>query len=205
MFPNYYATGKRCAVDFNSLNLPITETEAIYILSQINFQIADIDVISIARECIGKSTYKRGSSIHKAPEQMDCSSFMKWLYAQRGIKLPRRSIQQRQLGKTVEIADLIAGDLIFVSGHINYYFDDPADGVGHVGIATGENTVIHAANSKVGIIETEVEKFIQKGFRGARRIIPEEAKVITMFVPQEKDVEWSDDIRWIVLQNLGKL
>lgn len=205
MFPNYLAEGKRCAVDFNFLKLPVSNEQAIDILIGINFRMEKVDLCELARECIGKSTYRRGSQMHNAPHQMDCSSFIKWLYAQRGIKLPRRSIQQREIGLRVEISDLLAGDLVFVSGRVNYFFDDPSDGVGHVGIATGKQTVIHAANCRVGIIETEVDKFVEKGFRGARRIIPDNANVLTLVVPPTKDVEFSDDIRWIVLQNLPKL
>lgn len=201
---NYLAAGKRCAVDFKSLKLPVSKEIALNILSKINFKVLDIDLMEIARSCIGKSMYKRGSSIHNAPWQVDCSSFTKWLYAQKGIKLPRRSIQQRDFGESVLISELVSGDLVFISGCINYFFDDPTDGVGHVGIATGKDSIIHAANSKigVGVVETDVESFTRKGFRGARRIIPKEANILTLAVPDNREVEWTDDIRWIVLQNL---
>jgi hypothetical protein len=202
MLSNYLAAGKRCAVDFESLKLPVSQEVALNILLKINFKVLDVDLLEIARSCIGKSTYRRGSSIHSAPQQFDCSSFTKWLYAQMGIKLPRRSIQQRELGDTVLISELAPGDLVFVTGRVNYFFDDPESGVGHVGIATGEDTIIHAASSRVGVIETDMERFIEKGFRGAKRIIPKETNVLTLAVPDNREVEWSDDIRWIILQNI---
>ena len=68
--------------------------------------------------------------------------------------LSRRTIQQIDLGIAVNPTDVMAGDLVFVTGRINYYQDDPAQGVGHVGIATGEGTVVHAANKREGIIES---------------------------------------------------
>lgn len=136
---------------------------------------------------------------------MDCSSLMKWLYRERGIWLPRRTIQQRELGEKVELNDAMAGDIVFVSGHIDYYYDDPLDGVGHVGIVTYGKTIIHAANSRVGVIEEDLETFLDKReFRGARRYIPKGAEVLTLETPPEREVEIEDDLRWIILQSLPK-
>lgn len=99
----------------------------------------------------------------------------------------------------------MAGDVIFASGWIDYFFDDPADGVGHVGIATHDATVIHAASRKAGIIEQPMNKFIgNEKFRGARRYIPKDNEVITLEVPIEREVETADDVRWILLQSLSR-
>lgn len=166
---------------------------------------AKVDLITLARQCIGASQYRRGARPSEAPEIVDCSSFVKWLYAQRGIWLPRRSIQQRELGEAVNLDGLVAGDLIFISSWINYYLDDPADGVGHVGIATNDGTVIHAANRKVNAVETPLDKFVDKTkFRGARRYIPKDIKVLTLETPVNREVEIADDIKWIILQSLQK-
>jgi len=136
---------------------------------------------------------------------VDCSSLIKWLYAQRGIWLPRRSIQQRELGEKIKLENLIAGDIIFVSGFIDYYDTDPTNGVGHVGIYSGEKTVIHAANKKAGVIESSFEDFIANNkFRGARRYIPKNTKVLTLETPNNLDVEFEDDFKWIILQSLPK-
>jgi hypothetical protein len=100
---------------------------------------------------------------------------------------------------------VVVGDLIFTTGSVNYYHDDPAQGVGHVGIATGEGTVVHAANKRAGVIETDISKFVLNDtkFRGIRRYILDSARVITLHVPPIREVEVSDDIRWIVLQQLA--
>lgn len=200
---NYQAVGNRCAVNLKSLELPIAEQQAFEILGQKGFEKKEVDIIKIARTCIGKSQYRRGARLHETPDFFDCSSFIKWLYGQRGIWLPRRSIQQRELGEAIEPGDIVAGDIIFTSGWIDYYLNDPSDGVGHVGIATDDGTVIHAANRKAGIVETSVEHFIVKEkFRGIRRYIPKDADVITLLTPPHREVETSDDIRWIILQSL---
>ncbi len=200
----YRATGKRCAVRFGELGLPIEDLDAIRILEQKGFKQIQIDVIDHARTCIVSSRYRRGAPMHEAPAVVDCSSFIKWLHSVRGIWLPRRSIQQRELGLIVELDEIRSGDVIFTSGAIDYYLNDPTDGVGHAGIATGEGSVIHAANSKVNIIESSLDEFVgESRFRGARRFGACDTDVFTLEVPESRDVEIADDLRWIILQSLA--
>ncbi len=199
---SYRAVGNICAVHFPSLNLPISQNKALEMLAQKGFERLNIDIIILGRELIGNSTYKRGARMYEAPDALDCSSLTKWLYAQQGIWIPRRSIQQREYGIKVSPEGVIRGDLLFTSGHIDYYLTDSQDGVGHVGIVTGEGTVVHAANKKDGIVETKIEKFINNSPRGAARVIPAGYEVVTLKTPQNREIETSDDIRWILLQNL---
>ena len=201
----YRAVGNRCAVILDSLHLPISHEETLVMLSHKGFTLVEVDIIALARQCIGTSQYRRGAKPSEAPAILDCSSFMKWLYAMRGIWLPRRSIQQRELGEVVSRDELVAGDIVFVSGWIDYYHDDPANGVGHVGIATCDGTVVHAADRKANVVETPLDKFVGKTkFRGARRYIPKDVEVLTFETPLNREVEIVDDIRWIILQSLPK-
>lgn len=201
---DYRAVGNRCAVVIESLRLPVSREAILEMLKRKGFIVREVDMIGLARKCVGTSTYRRGARLSEAPAVVDCSSFMKWLYAMRGIWLPRRSIQQRKLGEAIPLDALHAGDLVFVSGRVDYYMDDPADGVGHVGIATGENTVIHAANKRSNVVETPLDAFVGKNkFRGVRRYIPRQAEVITLETPAGREVELADDLRWIVLQSLA--
>lgn len=198
---NYRAVGNRCAVDLESLKLGISNEEALGILKNKGFEVIELDLIKLARAMVG-SRYRRAARLAEAPETFDCSSFTKWLYGQCGIWLPRRSIQQSQCGEEIGLNDLRGGELVFVSGVIDYFEENPLEGIGHVGIATGWS-VVHAANSKDGVIESTVNEFIGKDkFRIARRIIPKKKGVITLLTPPEREVECSDDIRWIILQNL---
>lgn len=198
----YRVVGSRIAVDFSSLFLPVSKSRAIEILVVLGFKVVDVDVVSLAKNCVGVSKYRRGARNIEAPVVVDCSSFMRWLYGQKGIWLPRRSIQQREFGETVELNNLIAGDVIFVSGFKDYFFNNPNDGVGHVGIYSGCGTVIHAKNSKVGVVESSLKEFVGSSFRGARRYLPQGKEVLTLETPIVREVETSDDIRWIILQNL---
>lgn len=199
----YRAVGNHCAVHIESLNLPISKDTTIRILQNIGFDLVEVDIITLARQCINTSRYRRGARFSEAPEVVDCSSFVKWLYAQRGIWIPRRSIQQRELGEVIDINNTIAGDLVFTLGYINYYNSDPRDGVGHVGIVTDDKTVVHAGGKRYHVVETDTTKFIGKSkLRGVRRYIPEDKEILTFKTPPNRDVETSDDIKWIVLQNL---
>lgn len=202
---NYRAVGNRCAVNLDFLKLPVTNEVALTMLKYNGFKCLDVDVVLLACQRLGHSQYRRSARPSEAPNIVDCSSLMKWLYGERGIWLPRRTIQQRELGEKVELSDIIAGDLVFVSSHINYYFEDPADGVGHVGIVTRGKTIIHAANSLVGVVEEDMDTFFEKRkFRGARRYISKGAEVLTLETPQEREVETADDLRWIILQSLPR-
>lgn len=201
----YRAVGNRCAVEFGALNLPLSLDEALLALTGQGFKALEVDVVELARQCIGVSIYRRGARPWQAPGVVDCSSFIKWLYGQRGIWLPRRSIQQRELGQGVDLGNLVSGDVVFTSGWINYYHTSPEDGVGHVGIATGKGTVVHAANKKVNVVESSLAEFVGKNkFRGARRYLPQGRKVLTLQTPPSRGVEIADDIRWIVLQSISR-
>jgi hypothetical protein len=201
----FRAVNSRCAVDLSALDLPISNEDAVELLSRSEFRVISVDLIVLARCYVGRSAYRRGARLAEAPQTFDCSSLTKWLYAQRGIWLPRRSIQQRVCGEAVEREDIREGDLIFITGHINYYDHDPADGVGHVGIATGEGTVIHAANRRVGIVESSLASFFENAeLRGIRRMISEPDRVVTFEIPLKREVETSDDFRWIILQRLPR-
>ena len=198
----YRAVGNRCAVILSSLQLPISCEETLAMLNQKGFTLVEVDIVALARQCIGMSRYRRGAKPSESPVVVDCSSFLKWLYGMRGIWLPRRSIQQRELGQSIELSQITSGDVVFVSGWIDYYLDNPSNGVGHVGLATGNKTVIHAANSKVGVIETPLDLFISKNkFRGVKRYVPKDMDVLTFETPPSREVETADDIRWIILQS----
>ncbi len=204
MAMEYRAVGNRCAVTLNALDVPLSREAILSVLQQKGFTPINVDLIALARQCITTSRYRRGARLSEAPAIVDCSSFVKWLYAQRGIWLPRRSIQQRDCGEAIELEYLVAGDVLFVSGWIDYYHYDPRNGVGHVGIATGESTVIHAANSRANVVESPVLEFVgETKFRGARRYIPKGVEVVTFETPVEREIETADDVRWVILQSLS--
>jgi len=200
----YRAVGNRCAVCIDDLGLKMDPDEALRILRELGFKVLDVDIAGIGRALVGEKTFELRATMREAPAKLNCSGFTKWLYAQKGIWIPRWVIQQHEAGESVELQDARLGDLIFRRGRIwsaSRGSDD--EGVGHVGLVTEKATVLHATYARRGVSETSVEQFLdQKAFRGVRRIVPTDRNVITLEVPDNVDVEISDDLRWIILRHL---
>ena len=68
----------------------------------------------------------------------DCSGFVQSVYKHFGITLPRTSAEQRSAGVEVAFSDAEPGDLICYAGHIGIYI--------------GDGQIVHASNSRNGII-----------------------------------------------------
>lgn len=212
------------AIVLEDLKLPLTEKETLLNLEKQGFHVFASNEVSSKNVSVyeklftvslglKEKRYRRGARQTEAPGVFDCSSFSKYVMASVGIWIPRRSIQQFHTGVHVDINDVDTGDLVFTSGFRDYYTDDPSLGVGHVGIVfidalTGEPWVQHAANSRKGVIDTPLEEFIGKGkgriiFRGVKRVIPRNKALFILECPPEREVETSDDLRWIIYQNLS--
>ncbi|QGU93835.1 glycoside hydrolase [Clostridium bovifaecis] len=89
-------------------------------------------VIAYASEFLG-TPYVWGAN---GPETFDCSGFTKYVYAHFGVRLPRVSRDQAEVGTYVEKGDLQPGDLVF--------FKKGGAPVHHVGIYVGNGSYIHA-------------------------------------------------------------
>lgn len=68
----------------------------------------------------------------------DCSGFVQSVYKHFGITLPRTSAEQRYAGVEVAFSDAEPGDLVCYAGHIGIYI--------------GDGQIVHASNSRNGII-----------------------------------------------------
>ena len=98
---------------------------------------------------------------------MDCSGFVKALFATLHVDLPRTSREQFHAGENVAVENLQAGDLLFFS----------SDGVApdHVGLYLGDNRFVHAEKKAGHVIITHLNQaWYVKHFLGARRIVESE-------------------------------
>lgn len=196
----YRAVATRCAIDLSELKFE--QEESTRILASLGFKTLDVDVVSLAREQVGRAVYVRGVSFQEAPHTVDCSSFIKWLFAQKGIWLPRLCVQQYLYKDSVTPDEVLPGDVLYTKGVLNLYGEDPAEGVGHVGLVTGDGTVIHAAGKRAGVIEVGMERFCKANKpQGVRRFFQPET--LTLEVPSSRQIESSDDITWLLLKQLG--
>ncbi len=94
----------------------------------------------------------------------DCSGFTSYVFRKNGINIPRTSINQSKFGKYISRGDLKKGDLIFFDtskkrkGYVN-----------HVGIYLGNGKFIHASSAKKKVVVSNLSKFYEKRYKGARR------------------------------------
>lgn len=95
---------------------------------------------------------------------LDCSAFVKLIYEEFGIKLPRSSAQQFQVGVYVEEDELMPGDLVF--------FKTNGRTISHVGIYLGDNRFIHISSSRKRLsIDSLNDPYFRKRYVGAKRIL----------------------------------
>jgi len=105
--------------------------------------------------------YKNGGS---DPSGFDCSGFVRYVFSQHGITVPRTVAEQFRAGQKIDETQVEAGDLLF--------FTTVAPGASHVGIAIGGDEFIHAPS---GAGEVKVERlsapYWATRFVGARRVL----------------------------------
>ncbi|MBU0646628.1 C40 family peptidase [Patescibacteria group bacterium] len=198
----------RCAVNLEELNLPFFPEQVERLLNELGFRCLEIDLLAAARGCVGKSAYALSADPRHAPRTVNCSSFIKYLYSLRGVWLPRYAVQQSELGAPVAIGSkLRLGDLLFSPGFFPLSRDrDGAGGLGHVGLATGEGSVIHASKHQGTVREVPLDAYLgmREGVHSIKRLIPDPDLTLTYLIPTNSFLESSDDVRWLAHTNLRR-
>ncbi len=105
-------------------------------------------LIAVAKSLIGVP-YKYGAQMKEAPEFFDCSGFVKYIFLQVGIELPRSTIEQAVEGEEVTKDNLQPGDLIFLHDKVGHYDIHFPQGIGHVVLYIGDGEIIHAASKRI--------------------------------------------------------
>jgi len=117
-------------------------------------------VINLAREFLGVPYVWGGSS----PNGFDCSGFVQYVYAQKGITLPRTADIQATAGQPISKAELMPGDLVFFAGdYVN---------ISHVGIYIGNGQMIHASSSQGIAYDSLSRDYRIDHYAGACRVLP---------------------------------
>lgn len=121
---------------------PTKETEVVTLEN-----VTGADIVAYAKNYLGSKYVSGGSSPSKG---FDCSGFTSYVYKHFGISISRTSSGQSGNGKTVAKSDMKAGDIICFSN------SSGSKKIGHVGIYVGGGKFIHAANSRKGVIISNV-------------------------------------------------
>lgn len=97
------------------------------------------------------------------PSGFDCSGFVKYVYNQHGVSVPRLVRDQFRVGKNVDRDRLEAGDLVF--------FTTVAPGASHVGIMIGGDQFVHAPSQR-GVVRVESlsGQYWASRYVGAKRV-----------------------------------
>lgn len=120
-------------------------------------------LIALARGELGKHPYLWGAKVYSATGPLDCSGFTQWCFQQIGVEIGPGTWFQReychQHGRKLlspELAD--AGCLLF-------WMDEDSETPSHVGIATGEGTVVEeTASFNANVVESPVSPRWTQGF-----------------------------------------
>ena len=97
-------------------------------------------ILTYAKKFLGNRYVYGGTSLTNGT---DCSGYTMRIYEHFGFKLPRTSREQAKVGTIVTESQLKPGDLVFYARSGRVY---------HVAMYAGNGKIIHAANSRKGII-----------------------------------------------------
>lgn len=98
----------------------------------------------------------------------DCSDFVRKVFAENGIALPRTAEEMSLLGNRIwSSRELHMGDLVFFSGeHISRI-------VGHVGIYINKGLFIHLTRPEDGVtMDSMYNDYYRKRYLTGRRVLP---------------------------------
>lgn len=119
----------------------------------------DSDIIRTAMQYAGVPYVYGGTS---PVSGMDCSAFVRSVFNQYGVRLPRTAREQAQVGSDVPITQLQPGDRLYFACK-NPYPD-------HCGIYAGNGYFIHCSSSKRGVaIDSLASDFYYRSLVAARR------------------------------------
>lgn len=103
------------------------------------------EIVDFALQFVGNPYVWGGTSL---TDGADCSGFVQSIYGHFGYSIPRVTTEQVGCGTRITLAEANPGDLIFYQRTDGYIY--------HVSMYIGEGRVVHAANSKSGIITGEI-------------------------------------------------
>ena len=97
------------------------------------------------------------------PSGFDCSGYVRYVFANAGVYLPRTADAQYEVGAPVSMSELTAGDLVFFS---TYEY-----GPSHVGIYLGDGNFINASSSRGVAVDSLYSSYWGSCYIGARRVM----------------------------------
>ncbi|WP_404427540.1 LysM peptidoglycan-binding domain-containing protein [Ureibacillus chungkukjangi] len=116
-----------------------------------NGQAVYANVLKIAQSLTGTPYLFAGNT----PAGFDCSGFVKYVFANAGVDIARKSSNDYFMNDTTKVENPIPGDIIFFK---NTYIE----GISHMGIYIGNGEFIHAGSSGVQVTKLSYEYWASK-------------------------------------------
>ncbi|WP_017755382.1 C40 family peptidase [Calidifontibacillus oryziterrae] len=117
----------------------------------------DTSLIQYATKLVGTPFEWGGTT----PNGFDCSGFLKYVYSEKGINIPRTVNEIWNYG--IDVGNPSIGDLVF--------FQTYKPGPSHAGIYIGDGKFIHSSSSKGVTISKLNLNYWSKRYLGAKRIV----------------------------------
>lgn len=150
---------------------PIVKSSGSYVSSR---PVSSTALIDKAYDYLGVRYHYGGTS----RSGIDCSGFARAVYSSQGIKLPRTSIEQSKVGKSVKPGELKQGDLVF-------FRTRGGSRVSHVGVYVGNGKFIHASSGRGQVTTSNLsDGYYSRRFAGARRV---SSKLTKTSKPEDDD------------------
>ncbi len=111
-------------------------------------------VVNAAQSLIG-SSYKHGGT--NPSTGFDCSGFVQYIYSAVGKSISRTSRSQENDGVAVDKSNLQPGDIII-------WAKRGSSTPSHSSIYVGDNTIVHAINSRKGVQQTNINSWESYGY-----------------------------------------
>ena len=118
-------------------------------------------IVSFAKQYLGYRYVLGGTTPGSG---FDCSGFVYYVFNSNGYSISRSLYAQASTGTAVSKSELQPGDVVF--------FNNTSSGsLGHVGIYIGDGMMVHAANSKRGVVTDTINSgYYNTYYYSARRI-----------------------------------
>ncbi|WP_318616793.1 C40 family peptidase [Sporosarcina sp. YIM B06819] len=145
---------------FMQILMAVFLTSTLSFISSNKVSAATPDEIATYAEKFYGAPYKFGGT---TPSGFDCSGYIRYVFNNSDISLPRTSVDQFKVGTTVSKDELEPGDLVFFE---NTY----KKGISHTGIYLGNDEFISAKSRGVLKANLKTDSYWAPKYAGARRV-----------------------------------
>lgn len=123
------------------------------------------DAVDVAMDQIGDPYVTNGVG----PDEFDCSGLVTYSYGQVGISVPKGTSRQQSVGTSVAVSDIQRGDLLFFDAMPRL----PAVSINHVGLATGNGTMVVAPDRGRTVQEVRLTAWWAARLMRVQRVAPQ--------------------------------